>query len=173
MHGYLIWRTILENGTEGLMQCLEIQHIKKNDQLQEIFQIICSDIDSIATENTDTQFQSATISHLEDLSHSILTYNQIRSATTEDQSYTKLKTIITQGFPDNRQMMDPNLKDFWEVPDRLSHAEDIIYLDKRIVIPQKFRKQVLEHLHSAHQGVTGIEGSCQPVHLLARYHNIN
>ena len=74
---------------------------QKNDQLQEIFQIICSDTDSIETENTDTQFQSATISHLEDLSHSVLTYNQIRSATTEDQSYTKLKTIITQGFPDN------------------------------------------------------------------------
>ena len=82
---------------------------QKTDQLLEIFQIICSDTDPIETENSDTQFQSTTISHLEDLSHSVITYNQIRSAATEDQSYTKLKTIITQGFPNNRQMIDDQL----------------------------------------------------------------
>ena len=64
---------------------------------------------------------------------------------------------ISQGFPDNRQELNPILREYWEVRDRLTHHNNIVYMDNRIVIPRKLRKQVLENLHSAHQGIQGMK----------------
>ena len=39
----------------------------------------------------------------------------------------------------------------------LTHSDEIICLGERTVIPQKLQKQVLEHLQSAHQGITSMK----------------
>ena len=48
------------------------------------------------------------------------------------------------------------LQKFWSIREKLNvHDGVVLYMD-RIVIPQGLRKHVLDHLHSAHQGVTGM-----------------
>lgn len=61
------------------------------------------------------------------------------------------------GSQQKKQLLDSVLRGYWEVRSWLTHPDDIIYLDQWIVIPQKMRKQVLEHLQSAHQDITSMK----------------
>ena len=56
-----------------------------------------------------------------------------------------------------RNQTEPShLREFWEVRDRLSVFGNVALLDQRIVIPRSLRKYVLDNLHSANQGVSGM-----------------
>jgi len=56
-----------------------------------------------------------------------------------------------------RNQSDPIVRDYWSVKERLSSFKGVALLDNRIIVPKLLRKQVLEHLHSAHQGVTNMK----------------
>ena len=122
-----------------------------------VLYVSSSDAESHAADNRDNEVQTITIAHLDDLSHNAITLDDIQSAANDDQTYLKLVDIITHGFPETRHSTDPNIREYWEVRNRLSSANGIVFLDKRIVIPRQIRKQVLEHLHSAHQGINGMK----------------
>ena len=51
---------------------------------------------------------------------------------------------------------EPNSRPFWEVQNRLSYSDDLVWLDNRIFIPKSYQSQILNLLHSAHQGVTSM-----------------
>jgi len=76
---------------------------------------------------------------------------------TSDAIYQSLLQTIQLGFPKHRNDLAANLRPFWEVRHRLSSWDGIVLLDKRIVIPTKLRPTVLQALHSAHQGYTGMQ----------------
>ena len=71
--------------------------------------------------------------------------------------FSKLWSVITHTFPTSKQLLDLAVRGYWEVCSWLTHSDEIICLDKRTVIPQKLQKQVLEHLQSAHQGITSMK----------------
>ena len=48
------------------------------------------------------------------------------------------------------------LREFWEVCHRLSVFDSVALLDQRLVIPRSLRSVILNNLHSANQGVTGM-----------------
>ena len=81
----------------------------------------------------------------------------IRRSGKTDENYIALQKIIQMGFPKKRSLLQPEIKEFWEVRKRLCTDNGLILMDNRIVIPKKFRKQILISLHSAHQGVTGMK----------------
>lgn len=61
-------------------------------------------------------------------------------------------------FSSSRSTTYPANRDFWE--EQLCFTlVGIVYLDKCVVIPFKLRKEILENLHSAHQGVTNMKKS--------------
>lgn len=73
---------------------------------------------------------------MEDLSHSVITYQHIQTAAREDTNFSKLQSFITHGFPTIKKLLDPALRGYWKVRSQLTHSDDIICLDQRIVIPQ-------------------------------------
>ena len=87
----------------------------------------------------------------------MLTPDMIRAAGRGDAAYTILNTQIIEGFPSSRSKVDPLIRSFWEVRDRLSADNGLIMLDRRIVVPTGLRKRVLRCLHAAHQGITGMK----------------
>ena len=74
----------------------------------------------------------------------------------KDQVYSSLITAIVKGFPNSRSNTAPELRQFYEVHERLFSQDGVVYLDQRVVIPSSLRKHVLESLHSANQGVSGM-----------------
>ena len=90
-----------------------------------------------------------------------VTAGVVRAAAAEDAVYTKLMRIIETGFPFTRHMVDPEIREYWSVRHRLSNDNGIILLDSRIVIPKALRKRILNCLHMAHQGCTGMQSRAQ------------
>ena len=86
-----------------------------------------------------------------------VTLDDIRKAAGSDKQYQDLINIINSGFPAKRNLTNPpHLREFWEVRDRLYVLDGVVYMDQRTVIPCLLRKIVLDHLHSANQGVAGM-----------------
>ena len=80
----------------------------------------------------------------------------INHACKSDTTYCLLITTIQNGFPITRQKPVQALREFWEVRNCLSTTNNIALLDRRLVIPSSLREKVLQTLHAAHQGVTGM-----------------
>ena len=134
--------------------------------MAEVFSIICcndnkdpidhdSETPTIAEE--ELIYRITTIAHLEDLSRSTITYQQMKSAASQDTKYMSLIETIRKGFPKTRQLLESDLREFWEVRDRLSSCDGIVYMDMRIVMPSKLRKLALENLHTAHLGISSVK----------------
>ena len=87
----------------------------------------------------------------------VITPNMIRSAGRDDPVYCTLINQIGEGFPKNKHSTNSNIRQYWEVRNRLSSLNGLVLMDRRIVIPVSLRKRILRCLHSAHQGVVGMK----------------
>ena len=81
---------------------------------------------------------------------------QIRMISETDPDYQNLISLINSGFPDKKSDVAPNIREFWEVRDRLMTSDGLILMNSRIVIPKAMRTQILQSLHAAHQGTSGM-----------------
>lgn len=78
----------------------------------------------------------------------------IKTATDQDTTLNRLKKMITEGWPDFRKQCPQELWDFWNYRCDLVIEDGMILKSDRILIPEELRKQVLEALHTGHQGET-------------------
>ena len=60
------------------------------------------------------------------------------------------------GFPETKSELPSCVQEYWSVREDLSIFRNIPIYKSRLVIPRSLRTEVIEHLHSAHQGVTGM-----------------
>ena len=124
----------------------------------------CKDTCSIAQfdENTDDVDSLSRInSILEALKETKDTPNlelgDVEKAAKADPAYISLLLKVNTKFPESKTNMEPNIKQFWDVRDRLYANGVLVMIDDRIVIPLKLRPTILKYLHSAHQGVNGMQ----------------
>ena len=111
----------------------------------EIIEIAC--INKLTTlSNSDL---SITVQHIKELGKSDAQYNLL------------VKKVRNNSFCKNRADEHPILKTFYNVKDRLSIVNEILMYgfedqSQRIVIPRNLRKQIIQNLHSANQGLTSL-----------------
>ena len=55
------------------------------------------------------------------------------------------------------------IRDFWEARESLRCSDGVILYKDRIVIPSSLRKQIVDNLHSAHQGVSSMYSRAQTI----------
>ena len=86
-----------------------------------------------------------------------VTIDHISTAAQSNPQYQDLLKIIKTGFPAKCiQTESGHLQECCEVCHRLSIDNNLALLDKCIAIPRVLQKVVLDDLHSANQGVTGM-----------------
>ncbi|XP_071500939.1 plexin-A4-like [Diadema antillarum] len=83
-----------------------------------------------------------------------VTWDAVRLAMTSDPSMSLLLEAIEQGFPENRNDLPPDPRQFHQFRDSLSHFDGVALYRDRVVIPPSLRGRVLQALHAAHQGIT-------------------
>lgn len=83
-----------------------------------------------------------------------VTWDQIRVATSSDPHMIKLLDLIEEGSLNDRSTLPQELKPYYQYREHLSSFDGVILYHDRVVVPPSLRPQVLEALHSAHQGVT-------------------
>ena len=60
------------------------------------------------------------------------------------------------GFPTDKKLLPPDMQKFWGMREELYEIEGVPFKGKKMLIPQVLRPQVLDGLHAANQGVTGM-----------------
>jgi len=86
-----------------------------------------------------------------------ITMERVKESAQHDQEYIALLHVIEQGFPDRITSLQSMLHPYWKLRHELYCTNGVILYDGRVVIPTPLRKEVLECLHSAHQGVVGMK----------------
>ena len=85
-----------------------------------------------------------------------MTWQQIREEVARDKTMTMLAEQITEGFPPDKKLLRLELREYFQHRDHLSQVDGVPLFKDRVVVPSSLRPAVLETLHSAHQGVTGM-----------------
>ena len=79
---------------------------------------------------------------------------KIKEETRKDKILLKVKETMRKGWPSSKQECSADIKPFWDSRHDITEIEGVLTKGSRLVIPQKLQKDVLERLHSAHQGMS-------------------
>lgn len=83
-----------------------------------------------------------------------ITFEDIRNETGLDSSLQSIKDFINGRWPKNqKEIKDENVKSFFARKESLSVVQDCIMFMNRVVIPEKFRRSILESIHKGHPGM--------------------
>ena len=78
----------------------------------------------------------------------------VKSAMTPDATLNMLKDMIYLGWPHYRKQCPQELWDYWNLSSDLVLEDGFILKGDKIVIPEQLRTQVLQAIHTGHQGET-------------------
>ena len=78
--------------------------------------------------------------------------SHIRNLTGLDEALVNVKLYIQNGWPNRISECEPSVKPYWHHRASLSFVSDMILFGDRIVVPTALRKEILERIHSGHQG---------------------
>ena len=78
---------------------------------------------------------------------------KIEQQTQGDSVCQKLVKIIIDGFPEQKEHLDEELRPYWKVRGHLSFDCGLILYKKRIIIPQSMRRKTLADVHASHLGM--------------------
>ena len=85
-----------------------------------------------------------------------ITWELVKEASLKDEELLMLKELIINDFPSTKAELPSPVEKYWEFRKLLNVHDNVILYSDRIIIPASLRQQVLETLHSAHQGVSSM-----------------
>lgn len=85
-----------------------------------------------------------------------VTWDRVKQAASVDTVSRSLMQTINNGFPSEKKMLPQILQPYWNMRDQLYSIDGVPVVGTRTVVPVSLREEVLDNLHSAHQGVSGM-----------------
>jgi transposase InsO family protein len=82
------------------------------------------------------------------------TMSKYQKATADDEELPVVMRYIQEGWPAQKKSCAQRALPYWNLRHSLSCLDGVIFYGSRLVIPVSLRAEVVESLHSAHQGVT-------------------
>ena len=107
-----------------------------------------------AHDSEEAAYSAGVISETEKLF--AVTWEKVQAVSARDEAMCLLADSIRNGFPNSRMDLPEIIRGFWEARESLRCSDGVILYKDRIVIPSALRKQIVDNLHSAHQGVSSI-----------------
>ena len=77
---------------------------------------------------------------------------EVRQATANDAHLCRLKHVISEGWPENRQNCKQEMHEYWNFRDELTVIDGIIFKGTKIFVPEALRAMMLDKLHIDHLG---------------------
>ena len=110
------------------------------------------------TPESGTGIEQAAIAHATQQAEGMrsVTWERINMESAIDEECRMLVDLIQNGFPTSRSDVPPKLRQFWKMKDELYTIGNIPYQGHKMLIPYSLRKENLEGLHAAHNGVIGM-----------------
>lgn len=85
-----------------------------------------------------------------------ISWRKVAEAAAIDKECTSLVRCIIDGFPDDKGSLPDLLKPYWGFKDELYVIDTVPFKGRKMLIPSILRPSVLDGLHAANQGVTGM-----------------
>ena len=86
-----------------------------------------------------------------------ISWECLAAATGEDPAMSQLLNAVQEGFPDSKRVKDSGVSMYWMYRESLYMLDGVIMYKDRIIAQPSLRDQVLQILHSGHQGVSSME----------------
>ena len=79
--------------------------------------------------------------------------SEMRQATQQDKTLTKLRQYTSHGWPSHRAAAPPELHPYWQIRDEIHEEDGLMFLGERLIIPTEVRAEMLSRLHEGHAGM--------------------
>ena len=86
-----------------------------------------------------------------------LSWQDLADATFQDKVLSRFLTAISDGTLESLPTNDDDISQLLRYRDFLYISSGVIMYGDRVVVPSSLRRSVLDILHSAHQGVSGMD----------------
>merc|ERR1711895_308822 len=83
----------------------------------------------------------------------IVTWDDVRNATTADTTIQTILQLVATGFPTDARTLPAPVRPYHSLSSSLYELDGVLMLSERIVIPPSLRPAILNLLHAAHQGI--------------------
>lgn len=103
---------------------------------------------------------------LDTFSDGTISLTELKRQTAIDHILSKVVRYVLQGWPASKAV-EADMKAFFDRRLELSIVHDLLYWSRRVVIPEKLRARVLEHLHETHQGSSAMKAVARSSFLVA------
>jgi hypothetical protein len=90
-----------------------------------------------------------------------ITWEMVKQESILDEECSRLRDLITQGFPKSRNDVPESLRHYYPMRDDLYIIDDVIFKGRKMLIPSKLRAATLEGLHASHQGIISIKANAR------------
>ncbi|KAI8519529.1 hypothetical protein Bbelb_027860 [Branchiostoma belcheri] len=71
----------------------------------------------------------------------------------KDQELQLLAEAVTQGWPQKRNEIPPEIQGYWTIRDDISVEDGVLLAGSRIIIPKSMRPEILQKIHEGHLGM--------------------
>jgi len=85
-----------------------------------------------------------------------VTWELVRRESSHDQQIQSLISYMTAGMPTTSNGLPVELQQFWQLRNDLYVIDGVVLFKQRVLVPKTLRSEILQSLHSAHQGMTAM-----------------
>ncbi|XP_033745588.1 uncharacterized protein K02A2.6-like [Pecten maximus] len=78
---------------------------------------------------------------------------EFRKATAEDVELQQLQKVVLDGWPDRRDQISLNIRQYWDSQDEISCVDGLLFKGHKLVVPRTLRPEMLKIIHSSHLGI--------------------
>ena len=126
----------------------DMEHLDMEDMLQA--EVMINLVEVTGDAKNQVEIMAA------DAEPKLVTWQEMREATNNDMVLVKLREEIQRGMADSMHEVPAELKEFHRYRHGLLVMDGVVMYKQRLVVPGSLQKRVLETLHAAHQGVSGM-----------------
>ena len=112
-----------------------------------------------AEPDTKDTWSAGMASALEDFQ--AVTWNRLVESSVCDETCAVAIKYLELGFPEEKSELPEHLRPLWHWREELYTVDNVLCYANRMFIPQALRREVLETLHTAHQGVANMKASAR------------
>ena len=82
-----------------------------------------------------------------------MTWPALQAASAKDATTQEMFALLQAGFPSDARSLSTNTRPYFPYSSSMSELDGVLMMSDRIVVPASMRHDVLQLLHTAHQGI--------------------
>ncbi|CAB4007841.1 Hypothetical predicted protein, partial [Paramuricea clavata] len=85
------------------------------------------------------------------------TLNRMKEETRKDQTLKCLLETVRKGWPSDKLMVPPCIKQYWFFREEITLYEGVLLKTHQVIVPTVLRKEMLEKIHKSHQAESAVK----------------